>query len=134
LSLIESAPATHSFAEKFPELSPEDYLALKASIQVHGQFDPIVVNASGQILDGRHRHRACIELGITPKTIQFSELSAKSPDTLSEEQFIYAANVERRHLSATQRAVLALAFLPFTRQEAKSSNSLAWPPRKWSQA
>src|SRR5260221_3374840 len=120
LSLVEPAPGAHPAAEKFPKLAPADYAALKESIRRNGQFEPIALDASGQILDGRHRWQICQELGITPRTIQFSELSAKSPDTLSEERFILDNNLQRRHLTATQRATLALEFLPFLRQEAKA--------------
>jgi hypothetical protein len=55
LSLVESAPEVHPFAEKFPKLSSADYQTLKESIRAHGQFEPVVLNDRGQILDGRHR-------------------------------------------------------------------------------
>ena len=125
LTLVESAPSVHPLAQKFPPLNAEDFANLKASIEKNGQLQAIIVNERGQILDGVHRSRACRELGIKPRTVQFSELSAKSPGILSEAQFIYDANVERRHLSPTQKAALVLEFLPLMRQEAEARRRIA---------
>lgn len=47
-------------------LSAERYQELKSSIEKYGQHIPIVLH-KGEILDGRHRYQACIELGIEPK-------------------------------------------------------------------
>jgi hypothetical protein len=125
LTLVESTPF-HPFAQKFPKLSSADYEALKASIRKNGLFEPIVVNASGQILDGRHRHRACQELGITPKTISFETIKNAAPNqSLSEERYVYDSNIERRHLTPSQKAALALEFLPALRKEAAARQNAA---------
>jgi hypothetical protein len=118
LLLVEAAPELHSFTAKFPKLSDEDYRALKESIRVYGQFEPVVVDVSGRVLDGRHRLQACRELGIEPRTICIEELKAKSPNALSEVRFIRDSNIERRHLTPSQKAALVLEFLPLARKEA----------------
>jgi hypothetical protein len=121
LTLVEAAPGIHPFAEKFPKLSSADYEALKASIKQNGLFEPVVVNASGQILDGRHRWQICLELGITPKTISFETLKNAAPNQcLSEERYVYDSNIERRHLTPSQKAAIVLAFLPLARKEAEA--------------
>src|SRR5258708_4543526 len=131
LALIESALSVHPLAQKFPALSCEEFSALKSSIAKNGLLEPITINDRGEILDGRHRYRACVELGITPSLVLFNALQSSAPDQqLSEERFIYDVNVERRHLTAAQKAVLALQFLPFVRKEAKARQEAARLIRK----
>src|SRR5206468_11889629 len=50
----------HPQAVLFPQLSAEQYAALRESIARHGQQQPIEVQAGTTfLLDGRHRLRAC---------------------------------------------------------------------------
>ena len=86
-------------ANLFPQASPGDYQAVLASIEEIGQQEPIVLK-DGQIIDGRTRLRACRELGVEPR---FTELDA-DVDPL---QYVVAKNLARRHLDASQRAVIA---------------------------
>jgi hypothetical protein len=120
LSLVEAAPVVHfhEFALLFPELPVGEYQELRESIRQNGLLEPIVLNAAGEVLDGRHRLRVCLELGITPWTIQFSEMSLSN--TVTEIQYIFGKNAIRRHLTAQQRAVLSLKFLPALRAEARA--------------
>jgi ParB-like chromosome segregation protein Spo0J len=116
LTLVSSALAVHPLAAAFPRLSADDYSALRASIKKNGLYSPIVLSSTGTILDGVHRHRVCLELGVEPRFIQFSELQAKSPE-LSEAEFVYLANLVRRHLTQTQKAALSLHLLPAIQKE-----------------
>jgi ParB-like chromosome segregation protein Spo0J len=56
-------------------MQPGDYIELTKDIELHGLGEP-VWTYEGKILDGRHRARACAELGVecptrdTPATIQ----------------------------------------------------------------
>ena len=88
-----------------PDLSPEEYEALKADIREHGLLVPIVTDAeTGQILDGHHRQRAADELrseGV--KVPDYREVRAFSSDD-ERLQFVVATNMFRRHLSRAQRA------------------------------
>ena len=86
-------------ANLFPEASPEEYLDILASIEEIGQQEPIGVK-DGQIFDGRNRLRACRELGIEPR---FFELG----DDVDPLKYVLAKNLARRHLDASQRAVIA---------------------------
>lgn len=110
----------HPLAERFPEMQQKDFDDLKESIRKYGLFEPVIVNDRGQILDGRHRHRALIELGRPLKayqgTISFEEIKGSNKD-LTEEQFIYDANIHRRHLTDDQRVALATVFAPFFKKE-----------------
>jgi hypothetical protein len=109
----------HPLAEKFPALSDSDYQKLKASIAAYGVFDHIVINEKNQILDGRHRWKACMELGAIPLAITLRSLQEFATEPLSEEQFIYDSNIHRRHLTDDQRVILAAEFLPFLKAEAE---------------
>lgn len=58
---------THPAAHAFPMMSEQRYADLRESIRVNGQREPITL-CDGMILDGRNRHRACVELGLSPRT------------------------------------------------------------------
>ena len=86
----------HLTASLFPEMSPEEYASLKADIAEHGLIEPIRTH-KGQILDGRHRYKACQELGIKPR------FQAWRGDPVA---LVWSANSARRHLTQSQRAML----------------------------
>ena len=48
-----------------PDMPSEQFEALKADIAERGVLVPIDVDEQGHILDGHHRYRACVELGVT---------------------------------------------------------------------
>ncbi len=81
-----------------PSMPPEQFAALKADIAERGVLVPIDVDEDGHILDGHHRHRACVELGITdfPTIVR--------PGLTEEGRRIFArkSNMLRRHLSREQ--------------------------------
>ena len=89
----------HSVAELFPAMDSDTYAALKANIAAHGQAEPIVLWKK-QLIDGRHRLQACKELGIKPVVVDISE----SEDPLT---YVISHNLHRRHLSTSQRAMVA---------------------------
>ena len=65
--LIPGCPYPISFlALAFPPLSPARYARLLASIRAHGLRRPIVV-WRGQVIDGLHRLKACLEAGVEPR-------------------------------------------------------------------
>jgi 2-oxoglutarate dehydrogenase complex dehydrogenase (E1) component-like enzyme len=55
----------HDLCKLFPPMPEDQFGALIDSIRDHGQLTPIVLH-EGKILDGRHRYKACINLGIEP--------------------------------------------------------------------
>jgi len=97
-----------------PPLPPAEYEALKESIRVNGLLNPIVVNPKGVILDGVHRYRACMELGIEPKYV-----IKKFNDPLEEKRFIIESNLMRRQLTKFQRIEAALPLIEIERELAK---------------
>jgi len=89
----------HPAAELFPMMSETEFEAMKEDIRLHGQNDDVLI-WNGQLLDGRNRLRACVELGIEPG---WSEL----PKTLDPVAWVLSHNLHRRHLSTAQRAMVA---------------------------
>jgi ParB-like chromosome segregation protein Spo0J len=88
----------HDFAEVFPTLDGEAFDALVKDIEARGQQEPIWVY-EGKILDGRNRYRACQILGRDPVVQEFTGDDAVG--------FVLSANLHRRHLNESQRAMVA---------------------------
>jgi ParB-like chromosome segregation protein Spo0J len=99
-------------------MSEEEFTELKASIQAEGQHYPIIVNEDLEVLDGHHRFRACIELGIEP---DFEV--RKFDDKLLEKKFVIEANLRRRHLNNFQLVELAVPLLEIEKALAKKRQS-----------
>lgn len=85
-----------------PSMPPEQFEALKADIDERGVLTPIDVDENGHILDGHHRYRACLELGLTdfPTIVR--------PGMSEEERRMFArkSNMLRRHLNRAQVRLL----------------------------
>ncbi len=88
----------HEDAGKW-DMGEEEYAAFAADIKKNGLLEPIWLR-DGQILDGRHRMRACLEAGIEPR---FRPYEGKSP-----RQFSWSQNAQRRHWSTGARAVYTI--------------------------
>ena len=95
----------HPLAGLFPLMTGAAFEELRASIAEHGLREPIVLH-EGMVLDGRNRLRACEETGTPPR---FRELDGVDPLA-----FVLDANLHRRHLDESQRAMVAarVATLP----------------------
>jgi hypothetical protein len=87
----------HDLCKLFPPMPEDQFNSLIDSIRDHGQLTPIVLH-EGKILDGRHRHKACINLGIEPLVEEYT-----GDDALS---YVIALNLSRRHLDESQRAMI----------------------------
>ena len=90
----------HALALIFPAMSDEDFARLRESVKAIGQQEPIWTH-DGKVIDGRHRLRACEELGIDP-WVEERELRGQSVLDV-----VLALNDERRHLTTSQRAMVA---------------------------
>jgi ParB family chromosome partitioning protein len=104
----------HRFANAFPLISGDDLSRLVDDIKAHGQREPIRTY-DGAILDGRNRFRACELAGIDP----WIEPSAATTDEDALRESV-SANLHRRHLTASQRAMVGAALEPMFAEMAKA--------------
>lgn len=96
----------HEFSLMFPLLSGQELDDLVADIAANGQREPIVM-LDDKILDGRNRYLACQKLHIKPR---LRNLTCIDGDPLN---FVWSANVARRHLSQSAIALAAAARAKF---------------------
>ncbi len=98
--------ALHPLSLIIPEASPEDFAALVASIHAVGQLEPVRL-WQGRVIDGRHRLKACEQLGIEPicRDVQPDEVDGGTEAALLA--YVLALNINRRHASTSQRALAA---------------------------
>lgn len=80
-------------------MNEQEFAELKADIQEQGLLEPIITY-EGKILDGRNRFMACNELGIKPEFVPYT---GNTPL-----HYVVSKNLKRRHLTAAQKAFVAL--------------------------
>ena len=95
-----STRAFHEGADFFPLIEGQELLDLAADIKERGLHHPILLHPDGSILDGRNRFRACELVGVEPR---FDTWDGKG----SLLGLVVSLNLQRRHLSASQRSLLA---------------------------
>jgi hypothetical protein len=98
----------HDLCCIFPRCSDEELQLLVSDIRENGLQNPITL-FEGKILDGRNRYLACQLLGIEPEYVPFEGTEPMS--------FVISHNLCRRHLSESQRAMVAAAVIELRRQE-----------------
>jgi ParB-like chromosome segregation protein Spo0J/DNA-directed RNA polymerase subunit RPC12/RpoP len=107
------------YEKMLPTMSQEEFEQLKESIRTEGQHYPIIVSENLEVLDGHHRFRACLELGIDPDfEVKYFE------DKLLEKKFVIEANLRRRHLNNFQLVELAVPLLEIEKAIAKKQKSI----------
>lgn len=116
----------HPVTEIFPPMEPAVFQALVDDIEAHGQQEPILV-LNGDIIDGRHRYQACQQLGREPLV---REIRADAGDPLA---LVISLNLHRRHLSESQRAMVAARIASLSHGGFRGSNQAANCPLEMSQ-
>ena len=91
---------SHPLAEIFPLMPASDIKELSDDIRQRGLQNPITLH-DGKILDGRHRYEACLIAEVEPR---FEEYKGDDPVG-----YVIAANLKRRHLTVSQKAMVAAA-------------------------
>jgi hypothetical protein len=100
----------HPFADEYPAMTSVEYDALVRDIKLNGLRFPIIAY-EGQILDGRHRYRACSDLGIAPRVEMFSG------DEKAARKAVESLNLHRRHMTIAQRKEIAMRELKADTQQ-----------------
>lgn len=96
----------HRYAELFPLMEGAEFAALVQSMKKHGYLreHPIIL-IDEQILDGRNRFLAAEEAGVKPF---FNDDYINGVHGVDPLDYVIAANVDRRHLTPSQLAVIAI--------------------------
>ena len=90
----------HPAARLFPRLEGKQFEELFFDIAMNGLREPVVVRGL-EIVDGRNRLRAALRAG---GTVRFEELGGD----VDVYAFVTSANLYRRHLTTSQRAMIAI--------------------------
>ena len=108
----------HPLSAIFPAMTAADFAQLRADIAANGLRQPIIIY-DGQVLDGWHRLRACSETG--------TEILAEAftGDDRAAQDFVLSANLARRHLTTSDRAIIAAKLATLGRGEKKVNDSFA---------
>ena len=101
---------SHPAAGIFPLMSGSEFQELCNSIRENGQRESIKRLSDGRIVDGRNRHQACQLIGIEPL---FETVGIDDQEVM---EFVIDENLHRRHLDATQRAVVGVKILNYERE------------------
>jgi hypothetical protein len=88
----------HPLANIFPLLEGSEFDGLVDDIEMHGLREPITI-LDDKILDGPNRYRACVAAGIQPDVVSY-----RGDDPVA---YVISANLRRRHLDESQRAMVA---------------------------
>ena len=89
----------HEVANIFPMMSATEFESLKTDIQDNGLLEAIWRH-DGKIIDGRNRYQACVETGVTPHFREWDGIGSLTA-------FVVSLNLHRRHLTESQRGMVA---------------------------
>jgi hypothetical protein len=115
----------HPVANIFPMMSAEEFDGLKSDIEKHDVRESIVF-WNDELIDGRNRLAAMIELGIDWKSYT-CELEAD----IDPVAYVISHNLHRRHLDTSQRAMVAARLREaFDVQAAERQKATVGRPKK----
>ena len=102
----------HPAANIFPMMDAVSFQQLVDDIRVNGQRESCST-WKGQLIDGRNRWAACQVLGIEPEVGEYED------DNLDVVAFVLSANLHRRHLTESQRGLVAVRVAELFKPAAK---------------
>jgi ParB-like chromosome segregation protein Spo0J len=108
----------HPLCEIFPRISGGGLDELIADMQAHGQREPVVMH-EGKILDGRNRYVALDAAGMPIRYVDF-----EGDDPVA---FVISMNLHRRHIDASQRAMIAAKLANLRDGQTKAAASIDAP-------
>jgi N6-adenosine-specific RNA methylase IME4 len=114
----KTTPTTHPVADLFPLMADAEVADLAEDIREHGQREPIWVHRDGRVIDGRNRWRACQIAEREPVTRTYQG------DDSGLVAFVVSLNLKRRHLSESQRAMVAARVANLAHGERKTDRPI----------
>lgn len=107
---FDNEPKYHELSTVFTSFEDtQEFDGIVVSIKQYGLFEPILM-WQGWIVDGRHRHKACLKADVKPT---YEYLPDDMPFNVVRDRVV-AANLMRRHLTTGQRAMTAAALANMT--------------------
>jgi len=116
--MSESRLPIHPYAEIFPQMNSPEFESFCGAISVQGLREEIVIH-EGQVLEGRHRYLACLAKRVPPR---FRPYAGECGSPLA---FVVSKNIQRRHLTESQRAIVAAKLKPLFEEEARQRQRAA---------
>lgn len=110
----------HELSLAFPDMPADQFRRFVADIKANGLNNPIVL-FEGKILDGRHRYRACREVGVNPSFRDFMEGNPDESSHGDPVAYVQSENAARRQLTESQLAysITHPNILEYERRKAK---------------
>lgn len=114
----------HPYAALFPLLPENELEVLANDMRKCGLRSPIIRDEVGQILDGRNREAACVLANVAPRYEVFVGGDERKL------QLVLSQNMNRRHLTTSQRAIVAAKLMPVYSELAKARQQASGGDKK----
>ena len=106
----DKEPEYHELSTVFVSFEDtQEFDGIVDSIKQYGLFEPIIM-WQGWIVDGRHRHKACLKADVKPT---YEYIPDDTPFNVVLDRVV-GANLMRRHMTTGQRAMTAAALATMT--------------------
>ena len=103
----------------FLNVSTRSVQRAKALSEKDQELFDAVLKGHASVLDGRNRQEACEIAGIKPIYEQWVDPGC------GPTRWVISMNLERRHLTASQRACIAVLAIPLLAEEAKQTKAMS---------
>ena len=95
----------HELSSVFGDMAEDDFENLVQSVKNEGFMDSLIRTHENKILDGWHRYQAALKLNLVRKLMFMNWDEEDEGNAIA---FVAARNIERRHLTASQRAQIVV--------------------------
>ena len=95
----------HELSSVFGDMPETDFENLKKSVEADGFMDSLIRVLDGKVLDGWHRYQAALSLNLVRKLMFMNWDEEQEGKAIA---FVAARNLERRHLTPSQRGQIVV--------------------------
>ena len=95
----------HELSSVFGDMAEDDFENLVQSVKNEGFMDSLIRTHENKILDGWHRYQAALKLNLVRKLMFMNWDEEDEGNAIA---FVSARNLERRHLTASQRGQIVV--------------------------